>query len=105
MDWKCGVIIVFRPRLPKVPWGARTNAAGSYHPEGVGFAAYPLLANVAMGRSYTLVVLALSKPPMVMFCGTPLWIVILALVCQPPSRVFATELLRFKSLLLPIGRS
>src|SRR5438132_364191 len=97
---------MFRPTLPKVPGGASTKAAGSYHREGVGFVAYPRLACVAIGRSYPgLPELELSTPPIVMFCGTPLWTVALALVCQPPKRTLRAELLRFRNLPLPTGRS
>src|SRR5262245_18102238 len=42
IDWQCGVVTKCRLTLPKVPAGAMTNEAGSYHRAGVRFAAYPL---------------------------------------------------------------
>src|SRR5689334_22384920 len=94
-----------RPALPKVPGAATTNAAGSYHRAGEGFVAYPLLAPVKLGRSlFGVLVPELTKPTLIV-CGTPLWIVVFALNCQPPTNAFSTELLMSKSLPLPTGRS
>src|ERR1043165_3769829 len=98
--------MVFRPTLPNVPAGASTNEAGSYQREGVRFAAYPLPMPVYEGRSVPwLPVLALSTPPMVSVCGTPLWIVIPALNSQPPNNVLAAEFWMFQRFPLPAGSS